>query len=188
MPIHNKNLQLKYLLNNDYIYKYNIKSSFLVPKVESISITLIHQNEKEIDFSLQDVQVKNILLFYSLLNKIPVTKIVPQKASRNVSQLDSKIIYVQKLLVKQKAYINKLLNFLFIGRNFNDFINDAVLTDNLQIKKTSIAIKYPLLAIYESLELNDEFDIAIKDTYFFIKITFDKILTKEKILNLHYFG
>ncbi|RZL42689.1 MAG: hypothetical protein EOP00_23235 [Pedobacter sp.] len=34
----------------------------------------------------------------------------------------------------------------------------------------------------------NEFDIAIKDTYFIIKITFNKILTKEKILNLYYFG
>lgn len=188
MSINNKKLQLKYLIDNDYIYKYNLESSFNVPKIEAVSVTLIHQNEKEIDFSLQDVQVKNIILFYSLLNKIPVTKIIPQKTVRNFSQTDTKVIYMQKLLIKQKMYINKLFNFLFLGKNFKEFINNSVLIDNLQIEKTSITIKYPLSAIYETSELNEEFDIAIKDTYFFIKITFNKILTKENILNLYYFG
>lgn len=188
MLINNKTLQLKYLLDLDYIYKYNLKSSYQTPKIESISITLIQQSEKEIDFALQDIQVKNIFLFYSLLNKIPVTKVIPKKISKGGLLADTKTLYMQKLLIKQPAYISRLLNFFFLGKNFSDYIEDALLSNNLSTSKTSLTIKYPLAVVYESFELNSEFDISIKDMNFFVKITFDRLVTKTKINNIIYFG
>jgi hypothetical protein len=188
MSINNKLSQLKYLLDNDYIYKYNSKSIYDVPKIESVYISMIHQSDKELDFALQDIQVKNIFLFYSLVNKIPITRAASKTLSKNNYNMDIKFSYVQKLLVKKPIFINNLLNFLFLSKNFTEFVKFSDLSDNLNIGKTSMVIKYPLSIIYEVSELNDQFDIPVKDMYFFIKITFDKILTKNEIKNLSYFG
>lgn len=192
--MYNKNNKLDYCLHYDYIQKYCLESIYSIPKVENLTVTLYQKplkSQKQATNSLDPLtdtnqQIKSALLYYLLINKIPKIKAISD--SKFKKQLEPTIKYIQQISVKNSNDIYNLLNIFFLGQNIEDFLSNTSFTNNISVGKTTIVIKYPLVLLNEAQEFDQLYNISIKEYFFSISIVVNKIITKNQILELFYFG
>jgi hypothetical protein len=184
----NKYNKLNYYLYCDYISKYNVNNIYLIPKITSLTLTLHQEELTEGNLILSDLnhQIKMTVLFYALINKIPKIKSISRFKFKK--QGESKYSYIQEVCTKNVNDINNILILFFLGQDLKFFFEDVLITNDSIANKTMVILKYPAILLKEAVELDNFYDILLKEFYFSISITYNKILTKNEILDLLYFG
>lgn len=185
----NKFVKKQYFLDYDYIQKHLLSSKFDIPKVDNLLITLFQNSAKEgtqVTFD-NNTKIKLSVLFYTIINKIPKIKILSD-GKKSKRQLESKSLLVQQFSTKNKSDINKILETLFLRVNLNSLLDKASFYNDSLSNTTSVTVKYPLSLLNEAVELDQEYNLSVKDLYFSITLKFNKVVTKNDTLNLIYFG
>jgi hypothetical protein len=153
--------------------------------VESLTISLSLKNLQENKFINLSDEVKINCIFYFLTSKISKIHYFSER-NNNKKNLDLKLNNIQQIHVKKPEDIETILLSFFLHPNFYTVLNNATY-QNL-FNKTVLNIEIPTSLINEALQLDEEFDLPIKEYTFKISLNFNKNVNKDIIKSLFYFG
>ena len=117
-----------YLSKCDLINKYNVKTSYKIPKIDRIVLEFPFENfMKACTFSEKDqanptFQLKGALIFYIFANLMPYINYNKSRLSLK-KKLNSEKGYSLKIIIKNKEDITSLLSTLFV-ENWSKLISE----------------------------------------------------------------
>lgn len=151
-----------YLSKCDLINKYNVKTSYKIPKIDRIVLEFPFENfMKACTFSEKDqanptFQLKGALIFYIFANLMPYINYNKSRLSLK-KKLNSEKGYSLKIIIKNKEDITSLLSTLFV-ENWSKLISeDFSLSKKLNSKNLDNRNKNEKISIIKATVVGSSF-------------------------------